>query len=230
MPRRPVRILWRQDTALLRRASDVGNRTAADIGPNIVGFGKWRRAGNALPDHHVKATIRIGRHLIGADVDDAHARLKPGGIEHRRHRVGTAGKDIDASDRFPRMTGWNDLNPKFFTHFIGKPAPIFFGRAVDSHQANRPHGTKGLQIASRHAPGAEHADDRCVLSREVSGTNPGAAANAQMLNCPIIENGQRLTVARAEQKDQAAVKARCHAVPFLGTSRSGLRPARQCPI
>ena len=67
-------------------------------------------------------------------------------------------------------------------------------------------------IAARHAAGSNHGEHFGIRPRQILRAETGAGAHAHVLQIAVVHERERLGVARAEQKNQAAVAPPFHAV------------------
>src|SRR5262249_5709316 len=168
-------------------------------------------------DRDVAALHHARPDLTGAHTCDVRPLLQPFRlVEDGARRIGAGGDDVRAAhdrlgavDRFPP-------DVELPRHLARVGFAVRLGRAVNLYFRYLPYLVESLQIGARHSAGAEDADDARVGAREVFRAEPGARADAHVLEHAVVDDRERLPVSHAEDHDEAAVRARLHAILFFG--------------
>src|SRR5262249_18470475 len=84
------------------------------------------------------------------------------------------------------------------------------------------HAAERLEEGARHATRADHADRVSVGPRQMLDAESGAAADAEMLQHAVVDEGKRLAVAGRDQEYQPAIGAGLAAVLVLAPVAGGI--------
>ena len=95
-------------------------------------------------------------------------------------------------------------------------------RAVDLQLFDIAHQHERIHVASRHAAGADHANDFGIFAAHAAYADAAVGADAHMLQHAVIDQGEGLAVAHAGEKDQAAIKPWPDAVSIVNTAAAML--------
>ena len=206
-------------TARLQRKAVI-LLAAGGIGDEFVGnaeFGHpFGRRGIAETEIDLDPVLNLrGNHAARADIENMLAGLQTGSIDHRHRAVGAAGDDIGAFVDIARLVADHDLDAVLFADFLRERLAIGSGGAEHLQPADIPDAHEGVDMAARHAAGAEHPDDMGVFPAHIFDADAAIRANPHMLQDPVIDKGQWLPVFGIGQQDQAAVEAGFLAIFFL---------------
>jgi hypothetical protein len=89
---------------------------------------------------------------------------------------------------------------------------------------DRPHRLESFEVGARHPTGAEDTDRLRIGAGEVFRADSGAAADPHMLQHAVVDEGERLAVACAQEQDKAGIGARLDAVFFAPEAVLAGRP------
>ena len=163
----------------------------------------WKRsvslhlqAGRALAHHDVELVHRRIRHLASAEIGDVHALLDPFGVVDRLHAVGAAGQNVGAAHGLAGARDGAHLDIEPTRHLIGERFAVLGIRAVDLARSNIADALERFEEGARHAAGTEHADNMGIFAREIFGADAGATADPHVLQHAVVDEGQRLAIAR----------------------------------
>ena len=92
------------------------------------------------------------------------------------------------------------------------------GRAVDLKLFDIAHQHERIHVVSRHPAGTEHADHFRIFAAHATHADAAVGADAHMLEHAIVDECERLAVAHAGEKDQAAIEPRLDAVSFVNAA------------
>src|SRR5581483_2550532 len=199
--------------ALLRLAGDVAG---VAVEPHHALVQSFKRVapeldGNVAALHHARAD------LARAHARDVRAVFEPVRlVEDDARRIGAGGDDVRAAhDRLRAVDGFH-ADVELPGHLARVGLAVGLRRAVNLYFRYLPYLVESLQIRSRHAAGTEDADDARLGARQVLRAEPGACADAHVLEHAVVDDRERLAVAHAEDHDEAAVCAGLHAIFFFG--------------
>jgi hypothetical protein len=121
-------------------------------------------------------------------------------------------KDVDPAHSFASRIDRLDRDAERLAHLLGETVTIGRRRAEHLDVPDRPHRLEAFEIGARHPTGAEDTDRLRIGAGEVFRADSGAAADPHVLQHAVIDEGERLAVAGAEEQDKAGIGARLHAV------------------